>query len=138
MKGFKQFMVELEAANFEWFSFDVENYSIHILFLPSNGGPLLEGKSKSVSLGGQYSAQIHKAHSPVGQEHIHVYAKNNQLFAMNVDGSAHDRSHGTKIPNKVAQAIGQKFPKIKLPSNNLIENASNEIMSLFSEQLLLG
>lgn len=130
--GFREF------CNYEWFSFTLENYVVHILFSKSEPGPLLEGKSKYVELGGVYSAQLHQAHTSVGQTHIHVYARNNQLFALNQDGSAHDRSHGSKIPNKVAQAITQKFPDFTLPKDNFIESAPAEIVSAFGHLLLLG
>ena len=127
-----------EFAGYEWFNFTVDSFAVHILFSASKAGPLLEGKSKSFELGGAYSAQLHQAHTSVGQTHIHVYAKNNQLFAMNQDGSAHDRSHGSQIPNKVAQAITQKFPGFTLPPDNFIEAAPAEIVTTFGRQLLLG
>jgi len=127
-----------EFAGHEWFSFTVDSFAVHILFSASEAGPLVEGKSKSFELGGAYSAQLHQAHTSVGQTHIHVYAKNNQLFAMNHDGSAHDRSHGSQIPNKVAQAITQKFPGFTLPPDNFIEGAPAEILTAFGRQLLLG
>jgi hypothetical protein len=126
-----------EFADFEWFSFTVGIYDVHIFFEQSAGGVLLEGKSKWVSLGGEYSARLDKSHSLVGQNHIHVYAKNNQLFSMNLDGSAHDQSHGTKIPSRVAAAIIQKFPTFTIPSNNFIERAPDEILSI-GRSLLLG
>src|SRR5947209_1120940 len=84
-----------------------------------------------VPLGGQYSATLHGAHTTPGMKHIHVYAGNNQVFAMNIDGSAHDRSHGTRIPNKVAKALSQRFPDFKPPPNNIIESAPHWIMNLF-------
>lgn len=127
-----------QHADHEWFTFAVDNYVVHILFAKSDGGPLFEGKSKSFDLGGQYSVRLDKAHSVPGQDHIHVYAKKNQIFAMNQDGSAHDQSHGTQIPNKVARAISQKFPGFTLPPNNFIESAPDEIISTFSKKLLLG
>ncbi len=127
-----------EFCDYEWFSFMLENFVVHILFSKSESGPLLEGKSKYVELGGVYSAQLHQAHTSVGQTHIHVYAKNNKLFALNRDGSAHDRSHGAQIPNKVAQAITQKFPDFTLPKDNFIESAPEEVARAFGYQLLLG
>ena len=127
-----------EFAGYEWFNFTVDSIAVHILFSAFEAGPVLEGKSKSFELGGAYSTQLHHAHTSPGQTHIHVYAKNNQLFAMNQDGSAHDRSHGSQIPNKVAQAITQKFPGFALPPDNFIEGAPAEILSAFGRQLLLG
>lgn len=127
-----------EFSGYEWFSFKVDSFDVHILFSQSEAGPLLEGKSKSFDLGGAYSAQLHQAHTPVGQKHVHVYARNNQLFALNQDGSAHDQSHGSQIPNKVAQAITQKFPGFTLPPNNFIESAPADILSAFDRQILRG
>ena len=48
-----------EFCDYEWFSFMLENFVVHILFSKSESGPLLEGKSKYVELGGVYSAQLH-------------------------------------------------------------------------------
>lgn len=138
MKTFRKFIDESEVAKYEWFSFDVDGFSVHILFKPTQKGFLVEAKQKGTPLGGKYSAQFHRAHSPVGQDHIHVYEKNNQLFAMNVDGKAHDKSHGVRIPNIVATAIVQKFPMFNVPDDKLIESAPEEIMHLFREQILFG
>ncbi|MFM6989961.1 MAG: hypothetical protein ACKOWD_01470 [Rhodoferax sp.] len=126
-----------EICGFEWFSFEVDGFAVHILFSQTEQSPLLEGKSKSFDLGGMYTAKLHPAHTTVGQQHIHVYAQKNQLFAMNQDGSAHDRSHGSQIPNRVAAAIVQKFPDFKLPPGNFIESAPDDIQ-IVGRQMLLG
>ena len=55
----------------------------------------------------------------------------------NIDGSAHDASHQTQIPKKVAKAIEKHFPQFTLPTDNFIENADDEINAL-ALQLLLG
>lgn len=133
MLSFKQFVMAQEPV-----SFTVEGYTVHVYFDPADAGLLLEGRNKIYSLGGQYTAQLHRAHSHVGQDHIHVYAKNGQIFALNRDGTAHDRSHNQRIPNKVAEAIPKYFPGFKIPPNNLIETASDEILSAFRRQILLG
>ncbi len=84
-----------------------------------------EARHRGEPLYGPYSVQDHGAHAPPGEDHIHVYCKNNQLFALNKGtGTAHDQSHGTKIPNKLAKALQQKFPDLTLPPNNFIETAS--------------
>lgn len=135
MKSFKEFMAD-SKNNYQWLSFEADGYHIHILFEVASSGLLTEAQHKGLPLGGQYSVQTHKAHSTVGQDHIHVYAKNNQLFAMNRDGSSHDASHKTQIPNKVAKAIKDKFPEFSLPPNNFIESAPDEVLE--HVQLLLG
>ncbi len=138
MGRFKQFSAQQKSEKYEWISFEVEDYVVHILFETSEDYILTEARHHGISLGGQYSAQLHKAHSSVGQQHIHVYAKNNQIFSMNLDGSAHDQSHGTRIPNKVVKAIDQKFPNFTLPEDNLIESAPESIEKLFIEKVLLS
>lgn len=135
MKSFKEFTQP--NPRYKWFSFTVDEYDIHILF-DSTCLMLTEAQRKGLPIGGQYSAQLHKAHTPGGKQHLHVYAKNNQLFALNMDGSAHDASHGTKIPNKVAKGIQNKFPEFTLPPNNVIESAPAFISLVVRSQLLLG
>ena len=82
-------------------------------------------------MGGKYSALLHKAHVPGGQDHIHVFARQNQLFAINRDGTAHDRSHGVRIPNRVADAIRAEFPNFNLPLDNLIESAPEPVQKRY-------
>lgn len=112
-----------------------------IVLIAEIGSPeeklLREAKLKGEPLIGTYSTQYHSAHIKDGQDHLHVYCKQHQLFAMNRDGSAHDRSHQTQIPNKVADAIRTKFPDFKLPPGNFIESAPPEVKAKYS-QLLFG
>jgi outer membrane protein assembly factor BamA len=70
--------------------------------------------------------KYHTAHTTPGQNHIAVYYKQNRLFSLNTDGTAHDRSHGIRIPNKVVKGIQQRFPDIQIPPNNIIEAATLE------------
>ena len=81
-----------------------------------------EAQHRGVPLGGPYSAVYHKAHTDPGEDHLHVFMKNNQIFALNQNGTAHDASHGVRIPNRVAKGIQKVFPHITLPNDNLIEN----------------
>jgi len=76
--------------------------------------------AKEVDLGNGYSAYKHPPHVPGCQYHLHVYFKQNQLFSLNQDGTAHDQSHGTQIPGKVMDALQQKFPAWTLPANGRI------------------
>lgn len=89
-----------------------------------------EAKHRGTPLGGTYSMRQDSPHSTKGQNHIHVYCKNNQLFAINKDGSAHDQSHGVRIPNKVARKLRVQLPDYKIPGNNIIESAPPEIAEL--------
>lgn len=83
---------------------------------------LCESEQKGKNLTGQYSYRIDKPHVNPGEKHIHVYKKGDEIFALNFSGSAHDDSHQTYIPNKVATAIKNKIPEIKIPDDNLIES----------------
>ena len=132
-------LYELQPLGAARFLVDME--STEMVLLAEIGSPeekiLREAKLKGEPLTGTYAAQYHSAHIKDGQDHLHVYCKQNQLFAINRDGSAHDRSHQTQIPNKVADAIRIKFPDFKLPPSNFIEKASPEVQSKYS-QLLFG
>ena len=88
---------------------------------------LFEARHVGRPLVGQYSAVLHKAHGTAGQDHLHVFARRNQLFALNVDGTAHDASHGAVIPRRVAQAIQAKFPQFQIPPDGVIEAVDHEV-----------
>lgn len=138
MKSFSEFLANKQAPTYEWFTFIVDKYSVHILHDSDEPGNLQEARLKGVPLGGTYSAQLHRPHASGGQVHLHIYARNNQLFSINIDGTAHDRSHGARIPSRVAKAIADTFPNFRLPPNRLIESAPAEIIDRCHEQLLLG
>ncbi len=76
--------------------------------------------AKRLELGKGYSAEKHPAHVPGCREHLHVYRRRNQLFALNVDGSAHDDSHGTTIPKHVVTMMGRHFPEFNVPRDGKI------------------
>ena len=50
---------------------------------------------------------------------MHVYVKRNEIFAINVDGTAHDGYHNVKIPDEIVPFIQSKG--ITLPPDNIIE-----------------
>jgi hypothetical protein len=137
MKTFLQFLNGSDRADYRWCTFEEDDWCVHVL-IGTHDAKLQEANHPGIPLGGQYSATLHSAHTTPGKKHIHVYAGSSQIFAMNIDGSAHDRSHGIQIPNRVAKAISQRFPDFKLPPQNLIENAPDRIMELFGSELLLG
>ena len=55
------------------------------------------------------------------QDHLHFYHNGSQLFAINRDGTAHDRSHGYKISKRHADIIANDFD-FTLPDSNIIES----------------
>ena len=107
------------------FRIGVDDLLVHLYCSQLDSRLLLqEAQRRGIPLTASYSAQYHVDRTGRGQNHIHVYCKNNQLFALNRDGTAHDQSHGVRIPGKVARAIQQRFPDIQLPPDNIIEKAS--------------
>lgn len=138
MKTFKEFLNDKESEHYEWCTIEADSEVIHILFNNRESGSLNEAKSKGLPVGGAYSLQFHKAHSPVGMDHLHGYERNNQLFALNIDGSAHDQSHRIRLPHKLAKAIRQQFPDFKLPKDNVIEWAPKAVQVIAKQVLLLG
>lgn len=101
---------------------EIDSFVVHLLidYDSATDQQLTEAK-KPISLGKHYTGRIDKPKDGLGQEHIHVYVKNRHLFAMNVDGSAHDGSNQFQIPNVVAKEIGRQFRHFQLPPNNFIE-----------------
>jgi len=122
--GFKDFL----DSQLSECLFTVDEYTVHIVFRTTAEPTFLEeARHRGVPIGGVYSADLHKARIPSGQDHLHIYARQNHLFAINKDGTAHDRSHGAHIPNRVADAIKQNFPDFVLPKDNLIESAPSDV-----------
>jgi len=135
---FREFLDDKDSTKFELLSFTVEEFSVTVLVLKDSSEEVLltEAQHRGKPLTGKYAAQYHTAHTPQGQEHIHVYAKNNQLFALNIDGSAHDASHQTQIPRRVADAIRAKFPAFNLPNDNFIESADHRASGIALKLIL--
>lgn len=70
----------------------------------------------------KYSYRIDKQQGEGGpgrQRHIHIFYNNEELFAMNVDSTAHDGYHQVRIPDELSSFLKKKgFP---LPPNSIIE-----------------
>lgn len=103
---------------------EIEGVLIFIHDLPaSKENLILEAKIKGQnSLVGSYSYTKHQPHNPTGEYHLHVYKKNNEIFSINQSGSGHDGYSGTVIPNKVYNALKDKFPTWSWPDNQIIES----------------
>ena len=99
---------------------------------------LFEGRHRGVPLGGQYSASLHRAHIPGGQNHLHIFAKQNQLAALNKDGTAHDASHGIRLPNRVVAGILSNFPEFTIPPDGFIESAGPALDARYADILTEG
>jgi hypothetical protein len=89
-------------------------------FIPSRSARLLlEAKHIGKPIGGKYSVVKHNAHSPVNQRHYHFFDRNNEVLAVNIDGSAHDTFHNTPIPIIIADYMREL--KIPVPENRILE-----------------
>lgn len=101
-----------------------------------NGRFIVEAKSTSgVISGSKYSYRIDRPfgeQKPGNLKHIHILVKGKDLFAMNVDGTAHDGCHKVKIPEDVIDFMTNKG--FKVPSDGIIEfyNAGNSQLLLES------
>ena len=100
---------------------------------PNASHLLLEAQHRGVPIGGPYSVRHDRPHSSVGQEHLHFFDRSGELFAINKDGTAHDRSHGYQIPNRIAKAMAQQFPDFSIPKNRLIESIPDDLLALLTE-----
>jgi hypothetical protein len=87
---------------------------------------LNEAKYKGKPIGGTYSAIEHKPKVPPNaQPHYHFYDRNNHLYAINKDGTAHDASHGCKLNNTISKFLNTVGYTV--PANNLIESLNPSI-----------
>lgn len=103
-------------------SFNIDGYNIVVTFHDDKSELLLEAKHKGVPLIGTYSVIKHQPHNPTGHYHLHVYDGNNQIFAINRNGTAHDGFHGVKIPSKVYDELKKRYKDWLLPVNKIIES----------------
>jgi len=118
-------------------SFEIDEYTIHLYFSDEEQRQLLtEAERRGVPLTGVYSVLKHQPHTGGSQYHLHIYKKQNQIFAINKDGTAHDQSHEAVIPRKVSDALKQKFPDWDIPRNNLLES-STDLAAILIESLLV-
>jgi hypothetical protein len=138
LEGFRNYVESDEPDSYRWYTFEVDEYRVCVLVkVDSQEDALLtEAQQRGTPLGGRYSAVKHSAHTPQGRDHLHVYARQNQLFALNVDGTAHDQSHQTRIPNKVAAAIKARFPEFTVPDNNFIESVDPNVQRAVNMKIL--
>lgn len=120
---------------------DIDGFLITITFHNDKSELLLEAKSKGTPLIGTYSVIKHPPHTNPGEYHLHVYDGQDQIFAINKSGKAHDGFHGVRIPNKVYSALTQKYKGWTFPPDQIIESLNytyilNPILSLTYKQIL--
>lgn len=110
--------------------------------LNKEGLILLESKDVFSPVPGvkHYSYRIDKQQGDGGpgrQRHIHLYYNGEELFAMNVDATAHDGYHQVEIPRELNPFLCSKgFP---IPANNIIEiRQYNSMGQLLCEDVVNG
>lgn len=112
MKTFKEFYNEIEVTE-----------------VTLSDEQLLENKQYQRIPKTQKTYRIDKANtSTLTQDHAHVYAsKNNQIYAVNIDGSGHDGNHGYEISKKDAEYFrGLGFD---ISVDNILESLELEMIN---------
>lgn len=93
-----------------------------------------EGKRIDIRSG--YYCYKHPPHNPTGKTHFEVYYRKNKMFAVNIDGSSHDGSSGTKIPKVVYDfLIGMGIP---LNPDRIIEIWKPDYQVLYTLDRCMG
>lgn len=119
-----------------YYKLTIGEYTIYLYpFRYREKNRIEEARHRGEHLRGPYSVIKHPPHAG-GQYHLHIYNKNNEIFAINKDGTAHDQSHGHHIPNKVANALRSRFPDYRIPSNNFIESSDMSIVDVLIDQVV--
>lgn len=98
-----------------------------IYFDESSSGVMLECLCEPIPGIKRYGYRIdipYGEQRPGHQKHMHIYVKGKELFAINVDGTAHDGYHNVQIPNKIIPFLKDKG--ITIPQNNIIECLTTE------------
>ena len=74
------------------------------------------GEARSeVALGKGRMMFFHRAHAPGGQDHVHFVVKGAKVFAINKDGSAHDRSHGVEMQRWAVDGLNAHHSGFTVP-----------------------
>jgi hypothetical protein len=133
---YKQIMAELGQpvvdlppdVNLKVATLPIHEYLVHIYFHDAGVSTLLrEAQHRGTPIGGIYSAVKHSPHTPEGKHHLHLYAKGNQIGALNIDGTTHDSWHGHRLPNMVVNGIRTHFPSFHVPEDGVLETVSPEV-----------
>ena len=108
---------KLEASRHCWYTVACEDMTVHCLIDAS----LDEARHRAKPLHGKYSARLDRAHGLNGQDHLHVFARSGELFAMNRDGSSHHSGPSVRIPSDLQQLIPVLYPGFTIPPGGIVE-----------------
>jgi len=122
LESFFTYLKREKAKEYSWFKIEGDDFEVY--FIVKNTGGIAQSllESQAINVGGSMKLNKHSAHTPKDQIHLHAEDRHGELFAMNVDGSAHHHSQGIRIPNKIADAIRQHLPNFTLPPGGIIEH----------------
>jgi len=81
-----------------------------------------EAHHRGAPIGGKYSGRLDPPHVPRDQDHLHIFARQKQLFAINKDGSTQHGRRGDRIPNVVINGIRNNWPEFRIPSDGYLES----------------
>jgi hypothetical protein len=115
MKSFKRFLRD-QSSGFVIYHYDTDDAEARKLIQE-----VLTEEKKSVELGRGKSIVHHKAHIPDGQDHLHFQVKGSNVYAVNKDGTAHDRSHGKQMQRWTLDGAALHYPGFKMPKDGLTE-----------------
>lgn len=92
--------------------------------LEDKQGFIVEAKTCFTPIPGvkKYSYRFDKVFGeqrPGNMRHVHIFYDGDELFAINVDGTAHDGYHQVHIPNDVIPFLQKKG--VTIPKDNIIE-----------------
>jgi len=109
----------------------IGEYTVH-LYSNGHGLPaLMEGLTTNISKG--YSIRKDPPHGGQGQTHFHVIRRDNELMAVNMDGTGHDGSSGYTLPGVVANWLQKNVDGINIRQDRVIEMITARL-----DGLLLG
>ena len=101
---------------------DVHFDSIYFDISDTNACPMLEMVCQPIPGFKKFGYRIdipYGEQRPGNQKHMHIYKNNEEIFAINADGTAHDGYHKVKIPEKIVPFLISKG--ITIPPDNIIE-----------------
>lgn len=132
VKTLKEYLAEVEGTSGRlnevkiFYHFDSKDVIARFIL-----ASMLKEDRKYVDLGKGREIFFHTAHITAGQDHLHFYQKSSKLYALNRDGSAHDKSHGIKMARWAREGVKDHYPDFTLPKDGLIEAMMDEPGSSF-------
>ena len=97
-----------------------------------------EAHYKGNPLTGPYSVIKHAGQYPEIQPHLHIFKKQNQICALNQNGTGHDGYHGYPLPNRVAKALRAQYPTWRIPEDGIVESITHLRLNMLIQEHVEG